>query len=260
MYQYDNLLIEISNGIAVITINRPKEMNALNQKTIDELDNAFYKIGEESTVGAVIITGNDKTFVAGADITSMVNIDPIAAKDWARSGQQVFSRIENFSRPVIAACSGFTLGGGCELAMACDIRLASDKAKFGQPEVNLGITPGFAGTQRMPRLIGMGQAKMLIFTGDIIGAEEALRIGLVDMVVPHEDLLDIAKNLAEKIVKKAPYAVQQAKRAINQGMEIDSESGAILEAEILGMCFTTKDQKEGMQAFLEKRKPQFKGC
>lgn len=259
MYKYDNLIVEIGNNIAVITINRPKEMNALNPKTVDELDNIFCKLENEPTVSAVIITGNDKAFVAGADITSMVDMEPIAAKNWARFGQKVLFRIEKFPRPVIAACSGFALGGGCELAMACDIRLASDKAMFGQPEVGLGIIPGFAGTQRLPRLVGKGQAKLLIFTGDIIGAQEALRIGLVDMVIPHEELLNVAKKLAEKIAKKAPYAVQQAKRAINQGMEVDLESGAILEAEFLGMCFTTKDQKEGMRAFLEKRKPLFKG-
>ena len=256
---YDNLIVEVDNGIAVITINRPKEMNALNPATVKELDDAFLKLGKDSAVGAVIITGNDKAFVAGADISSMVEMAPIPAKEWASFGQQVFARIENFSRPVIAACGGFTLGGGCELAMACDIRIASDKAKFGQPEVNLGIMPGFAGTQRLPRLVGKGQAKILIFTGDIIDATEALRIGLVDKVVPQETLLDTAKSLAAKIVTKAPYAVQQAKRAINQGMEVDSASGIILEAEAFGMCFTTKDQREGMKAFLEKRTPQFTG-
>ncbi|TCL38868.1 enoyl-CoA hydratase [Anaerospora hongkongensis] len=259
MYKFDNLIVEISNGVAVITINRPQEMNALNPKAVDELDTAFQELGKDAAVGAVIITGNDKVFVAGADITSMVEMEPIKAKEWARSGQLVFSRIENFPKVVIAACGGFTLGGGCELAMACDIRVASEKARFGQPEVNLGIMPGFAGTQRLPRLVGKGQAKLLILTGDIISAQEALQIGLIDMVVPHEELLDAAKALARKIVSKAPYAVQQAKRSINRGMEVDIESGAILEAEAFGMCFTTKDQREGMQAFVEKRKPQFSG-
>lgn len=258
MYKYDNLIVEIADGIATITLNRPKEMNALNPQTVNELDDAFQKFGHDS-IGVVIITGNEKAFAAGADITAMMHCSPVQAKDLARAGQQVFARIEKFARPVIAACDGFTLGGGCELAMACDIRIATDKAKFGQPEVNLGITPGYAGTQRLPRLVGKGQGKLLIFTGDMIDAQEALRIGLVDKIVPQEELLNTAKKLAGKIMAKGPYAIEQAKRAINQGMEMDSESGTVLEAEVFGMCFTTQDQKEGMQAFVEKRKPVFSG-
>ncbi len=189
----------------------------------------------------------------------MADMGAIKAREWARLGQQVFSRIENFPRPVIAVINGFALGGGCELAMACDIRLASDKAKFGQPEVNLGIIPGFAGTQRLTRLVGKGQAKLLIFSGDIIGAEEALRIGLADMVFPAEALMDNAKSLAKKFMGKAPLALSQAKLAINKGVEMDSELAYVFEAETFGMCFTTADQKEGMRAFLEKRKPVFTG-
>jgi len=175
------------------------------------------------------------------------------------NGQKTVCSIENFAFPVIAACDGFTLGGGCELAMACDIRIASDKAKFGQPEINLGIIPGCAGTQRLPRLVGKGQAKLLILTGDMIDAQEALRIGLVDKVVPQEELMATAKKLASRIGSKAQYALRQAKRAINQGIEIDSVTGAAFEAECFGMCFSTSDRKEGMLAYVEKRKPVFTG-
>ena len=258
MYSYETLSVNVADGIALLTLNRPKELNALSPKTIRELDDAFGKFAHDG-VGAVIITGNEKAFAAGADITVMMDCSPAQAKELAMAGQQVFARIEKFPRPVIAACDGFTLGGGCELAMACDIRIATDKAKFGQPEVNLGITPGYAGTQRLPRLVGKGQAKLLIFTGDMIDAQEALRIGLVDKVVPQEELLGAAKKLAGKIMAKGPYAVAQAKRAINQGLEVDSESGTVLEAEAFGMCFSTQDQKEGMKAFVEKRKPAFSG-
>lgn len=260
MYIYENIIVEIIKGIAMITLNRPSAMNALNSATMQEIDDVFQKLGNDSTIGAVIITGNKKAFAAGADISAMLNMAPIEAKLLARSGQQTLFFIENFSCPVIAACDGFTLGGGCELAMACDIRIASDKAKFGQPEVGLGVIPGYAGTQRLPRIVGKGQAKLLILTGDIIDAQEALRIGLVDKVVPQEELLESAKIIAEKIMTKGQYAVQQAKKAVNYGMDKDFGLGSILEAEAFGMCFTTNDQKEGMQAYIEKRKPLFTGC
>lgn len=257
---YDNILLEIDSGLAQITINRPKELNALNRATMLELDDAIKSLVDDQSVGALIITGGgEKAFVAGADISEMVDMGPLQAKEWSRLGQQVFSRIENFPRPVIAAINGFALGGGCELAMACDIRLASEKAKFGQPEVNLGIIPGFAGTQRLTRLVGKGQAKIIIFSGDIISAEEALRIGLVDKVVAAEELMSFAKTLASKIMTKAPLAIGQAKTAINKGIEMDSELAFVFEAETFGMCFTSADQKEGMRAFLEKRKPTFGG-
>lgn len=257
---YDNILLEIDGGLAQITINRPKELNALNRATMLELDDAIKSLVDDQSVGALIITGGgEKAFVAGADISEMVDMGPLQAKEWSRLGQQVFSRIENFPRPVIAAINGFALGGGCELAMACDIRLASEKAKFGQPEVNLGIIPGFAGTQRLTRLVGKGQAKIIIFSGDIISAEEALRIGLVDKVVAAEELMAFAKTLASKIMTKAPLAIGQAKTAINKGIEMDSELAFVFEAETFGMCFTSADQKEGMRAFLEKRKPTFGG-
>lgn len=257
---YDNLLVEKDGVVAVVTVNRPREMNALNEATVRELDLVFRALADDPDVGAVIITGSGgKAFVAGADIGEMAAMEPLPAREWSRLGQEVFSRIENFPRPVIAAINGFALGGGCELAMACDVRIASDEAKFGQPEVNLGIIPGFAGTQRLSRLVGKGQAKMLIFSGEIIGAAEALRIGLADVVVAAEDLLDAAKSLARKMASKAPRAVAQAKLAVNKGIEMDSELAYTFEAEAFGMCFTTDDQREGMQAFLEKRKPAFTG-
>lgn len=257
---YDNIIVERDGAIAIVTINRPKELNALNLATVLEIDRAFQELADDKTAGAIIVTGGgEKAFVAGADIGEMANMDPISAKEWARLGQQVFSRIENFPRPVIAAVNGFALGGGCELALACDIRLASEKAKFGQPEVNLGITPGFAGTQRLTRLVGRGRAKLLIMSGETIDAAEALRIGLVDKVVPAEELMVVAKGLAGKMLAKAAHAVSQAKLAINKGVEMPSELGYAFEAEAFGMCFSTGDQKEGMRAFLEKRKPVFTG-
>lgn len=260
MEKYNNITLERDGAMAVITINRPKELNALNRQTVLELEQVFIALEKDPTVGAVILTGGgDKAFVAGADITEMASMQAVAARDWARLGQQVFARVENFPRPVIAAINGFALGGGCELAMACDIRIASDKAKLGQPEVSLGITPGFAGTQRLPRLVGKGQAKLLVFSGDAIDAQEARSIGLIDRVVAHEELLSAAKALAGKIIARAPVAVSQAKLAINRGLEMDSEQAYAYEAELFGMCFTTADQGEGMKAFIEKRKPVFQG-
>ena len=233
-------------------------MNVLNLATMLELDDTIRSLEVNQRVGAVIITGSgEKAFVAGADIGEMADFGAMKAREWSRLRQQVFTRIERFPHPVIAAINGFALGGGCELAMACDIRIASDKAKFGQPEVALGIIPGFACTQRLTRLVGKGQAKMLIFSGEIIDASEALRIGLVDCIVPSANLLDAAKRLTKKINSKAPLAVSQAKLAINSGIEMDLESGCIFEAEAFGMCFSTLDQREGMHAFMEKRKVVF---
>jgi len=260
MGKYNNLLIEKDGNIAIVTINRPKELNALNEETVLELGKAFTEMQADPLISAVILTGNgEKAFVAGADITEMVNMGSVEARDWSRLGQKVFFQIEKFPRPVIAAINGFALGGGCELAMACDIRVASEKAKFGQPEVSLGIIPGFAGTQRLPRLIGRGKAKLLIFSGDIVDAQEAYRIGLVDLVLPPEELLSGTKKLAQKIASKALVAISQAKIAINTGIDMDMESANVLEAEAFGMCFSTVDQGEGMQAFVEKRKPVFMG-
>jgi enoyl-CoA hydratase len=260
MVEYKNLLIEKDGKIVVISINRPRELNALNEDTVLELDKAFLDIQADNSISAVILTGSgEKAFVAGADITEMVAMASVEARNWSRLGQQVFSKIEKFPKPVIAAINGFALGGGCELAMSCDIRVAAENAKFGQPEVNLGIIPGFAGTQRLSRLVGKGRAKLLIYTGDVIDVKEAYRIGLVDMVVPSEELLSSSKKLAQKITSKAQVAVNQAKIVINTGLDMDMESANVLEAEMFALCFSTLDQTEGMQAFKEKRKPIFTG-
>ena len=257
---YETLLFEASDGIGVLTLNRPKALNALNAQLMSELQAFVSKVATDPEIKVLIITGaGEKAFVAGADITEMQPKSAVEGRDWAKFGQQVFDQIENLPQPVIAAVNGFALGGGNELAMACDIRIASEKAKFGQPEVNLGITPGFAGTQRLPRLIGKGRAKELIFTGEPIDAAEAYRIGLVNKVVPPEELLPAARDLAKKIIAKGEIAVRQCKAAINRGMEMDLASGTAYEAEVFGLCFATADQKEGMRAFIEKRKPVFSG-
>jgi len=256
----ENIVLKVEGAIAEVTINRPKALNALNSQTLKELGTVIDELAENQEVRVIILTGaGEKAFVAGADISEMKNKNALEARNFARLGQKVFSEIENMPQIVIAAVNGFALGGGCELSMACDIRLASTKAKFGQPEVSLGIIPGFAGTQRLPRLIGKGLAKELIFTGDMIDAEEAYRIGLVNKVYEPEELLIKAREMALKIISRGPSAVSLAKSAINNGMNMDDESAYSHEAEVFGLCFVTEDQKEGMGAFLEKRKPEFKG-
>ena len=257
----ENIRWEVESGIGLLTIARPKAMNALNADTMKELEEVFTKVATDSSVKAIIITGDgEKAFVAGADISYMAKMNAMEGRAWGEFGQRVFQMIEDLPQPVIAAVNGFALGGGCELSMACDIRIASENAKFGQPEVTLGIPAGFGGTQRMPRLIGKGRAKELLYTGDMINAEEALKIGLVNHVVPLAELLDKAKAIAAKIVERAPLAVQITKAAINRGIEMDQRSGISYEAEVFGLMFSTEDQKEGMAAFLEKRKANFKGC
>jgi enoyl-CoA hydratase len=255
----NNVLLAFEGPLAFITINRPKALNALNRETMLELDAALQELETKTdSVFAVIVTGaGDKSFVAGADITVMQPLSAPEARDWGRLGQKVFMRLEQFQRPVIAAINGFALGGGCELCMACDIRVAADTAKLGQPEVNLGITPGYAGTQRLPRLVGKGQAKLMIYTADVISAEEAYRIGLVQAVAPQAELMDYCKKLAGKIISKSPFAVAQSKLAINKGLEMESDAAHVFEAEIFGNCFATAEQKEGMSAYIEKRKPDF---
>ncbi len=259
--EFKNLLMTSDNGIVTVTLNRPKALNALNRATLGELQQLFADLERDTEVKAIIVTGaGEKAFVAGADIAEMEQMTALEARDFARFGQQVFAAIENCSKPVIAAVNGFALGGGCELAMACDIRLASEKAKFGQPEVNLGIIPGFAGTQRLSRLIGKGRAKELIFTGDMVDAAEALRLGLANKVVAPEELLEAARNLAQKIAAKGPVAIRFGKEAINKGFDMDLDKGSAYEAELFALCFAGEDQKEGMLAFLEKRPANFKGC
>lgn len=258
---FANLLYENQDGIAYITMNRPKALNALNQETLEELNQLVDALAKDSSVQVVLLTGSgEKAFVAGADITQMQSMSAIEGRNFGKLGQAVFNKIENLPQPVIAAVNGFALGGGCELAMACDIRIASEKAKFGQPEVTLGITPGFAGTQRLPRLVGKGRAKQLLYTADTIDAQEAFRIGLVNEVAPAESLMAVARALALKIQSRAPVAVQLCKAAVNEGMDTDLETGTAYEAEVFGLCFATNDQKEGMAAFAEKRKAKFTGA
>lgn len=260
MSTYENLLLETEQGIAIVTINRPKALNALNAATINDLDKMFTQLAADDGVKVIILTGSgDKSFVAGADITEMKDMTAIEGRSWAKLAQEVFNKIENIGKPVIAAVNGYALGGGCELSMSCDIRIASEKAKFGQPEVSLGIPPGFGGTQRLPRLVGKGRAKELLFTGDMIDAAEAYRIGLANKIVAPEALLDTAKAMAKTIMSRAPIAVQICKAAVNEGLDVDLESGVAYEAEVFGLCFATEDQTEGMTAFVEKRKANFCG-
>lgn len=255
---YENVILRKENNIGILSINRPDELNSLNSAVLNELDRVINQISLDDEIHVLIITGEGRAFVAGADIGEMKNKNPMEARDFAKKGLSVFSKIELMEKPVIAAVNGFALGGGCELAMCCDIRIASDKAKFGQPEVGLGITPGFGGTQRLPRLVGLGYAKQLIFTGDIIKADEALRIGLVNNVVPSSELMDTAIKLAEKIASKGQLAIRFAKSAINRGIETDLETAMVIERELFALCFATEDQKEAMAAFLEKREADYK--
>lgn len=255
---YKNVILEKEEGMAILYINRPQAMNALNSDTLQEIKTAVQKIKEDPSTYILIITGmGDKAFVAGADISYMQNLTAIEGRIFGMLGQDVFRCIETLEKPVIAAVNGFALGGGCELAMACDIRLASETAKFGQPEVGLGITPGFGGTQRLARLIGEGRAKELIYSANNINAEEAYRVGLVNHIYPATSLLDEARKLARKIIANAPLAVSLSKAAINRGMQSDIDTAMSIEADLFGMCFSTIDQKEGMQAFLGKKKPTF---
>ena len=240
--------------IGVLTMNRPEALNALNEQVLRDLDAALDAVAANDEVLVVILTGAGRSFVAGADIGQMKDLTPVQAKKFGSYGNQVFLKLENFPKPVIAADNGFALGGGCELSMACDIRLASEKAKFGQPEVGLGITPGFSGTQRLPRRVGVAKAKELIFSGKQIGAEEAKRIGLVNEVYAAEELLNKAVEMAKSFTANAPIAVKYSKACIDRGMQMDIDNGIALENELFAMCFATEDQKEGMGAFLEKRK------
>jgi len=257
---YENILLEKKNAIAYVTVNRPKVLNALNMATMEELRGAFHDIKNDANIRVVILTGaGEKAFVAGADISELAKQDAVSAKQYVQRGQSVLNLIENLGKPVIACINGFALGGGCELALACTMRLASDNAKVGQPEVKLGIIPGYGGTQRLARLVGKGFAMQMVLAGEMITAQEAHRIGLVNEVTSAAELIPRAEAIAAKIIANAPLAVQYAMEAVNKGMEMTLAEGLYLEAALFGVCCSTDDKKEGTTAFLEKRAAVFKG-
>jgi len=257
---YENLLFEIRDQIAHITFNRPKVLNALNRKTVEELGDALIRASEDSSVRVLILTGaGEKSFVAGADINELAQRTPVDGKEFSLFGQEIFHRLETMGKPSIAAINGFALGGGCELALSCTMRIASKNARLGQPEVKLGIIPGYGGSQRLARLCGKGIAHELILSGEMISADEALRIGLVNRVVEQTELIPTAESIAKKIAANAPLAVKFAMEAVEHGMEMPQEDGLFLEAALFGLCCATEDMREGTRAFIEKRPAQFKG-
>ena len=257
---FENLLFQKKGAMAYVTVNRPKVLNALNMATMEELRKVFHAIKQDDEVRVVIMTGSgEKAFIAGADISELAKQDAVQGKEYTHRGQSVLNLIENLGKPVIACINGFALGGGCEIAMACTMRLASDNARLGQPEVKLGIIPGYGGTQRLPRLVGKGIAMQLVLAGEMITAQEAHRIGLVNEVVPASELIPRAEVIAQKIVANAPLAVQYAMEAVNKGMDMTLAEGLYLEATLFGVCCATEDKKEGTTAFLEKRAAQFRG-
>jgi len=256
----ENVLYEKKDSIAYVTLNRPKVLNALNKKTWADLRTAFEAARDDASVRGVILTGaGDKAFIAGADISELANVSAVEAEESSTFGQEVLNLVENLGKPVIAAINGFALGGGCETAMACTIRVASEHAKFGQPEVKLGLIPGGGGTQRMPRLVGKGRALQIILSGEIINAQEAYRIGLVNEVVPAVDVITRAEAILKQIFSNAPIAVKYSLEAVNKGLETSVAEGLSLEASLFGLCAGTEDKREGTQAFLQKRAPQFQG-
>jgi enoyl-CoA hydratase len=256
---YEFLTLAVENRIATLTVNRPDKLNALNDATIAELGKAIDEIRTRDDIAGVIVTGAGRAFVAGADISELLSQTPTIAKARARAGQEVFRRFETSPKPVIAAVNGFALGGGCELALACHIRIASDKAKFGQPEVKLGTCPGYGGTQRLSRLIGKGRAIQLITTAEMIDAQEAFRLGLVNKVVAPEELMNAVMEMMNAILANGPLAVALCIEAIDRGLEMSLEEGLVLEANHFGLLAASEDMTEGMKAFLEKRAPAFKG-
>jgi len=256
---YKNLLLEIKNNVAVVTINRPDKLNALNGETINELEDAFSSIKNNPEIFVVIVTGSgEKAFVAGADIAELNKLDVLSAKEFSEKGNRIFRHIENLEKPVIAAVNGFALGGGCELALACHMRIASENAKFGQPEVNLGIIPGYGGTQRLARVVNSTRALEMILTGDMVSAEEAFRIGLVNKVFPQAELLNKTHEIAAKIVSKGQQAIRFALKAVKATDNLSLVEGLNYEASLFALVCGTEDFKEGTEAFVEKRKPQFK--
>jgi enoyl-CoA hydratase len=256
---YDNVKLELAAPVAVVTIDRPKVLNALNDATIAELSSVFDELATHDDILVIILTGGgDKAFVAGADIGELARCDVQGGITKSQRGMDLFFKMENLPKPIIGAINGFALGGGCEIAMACDFRVAADTAQLGQPEATLGIIPGYGGTQRLPRLVGAGMAKKLLYTGDRVKADEALRIGLVDEVVPAAELMDHCRKLAERISHRGPLAIATVKKAVNFGLNVDLPSGCDFEAAHFGAVCGSEDQKEGCNAFLEKRKPNFK--
>ena len=257
---FENLLFDRDGAVALLTINRPQVLNALNSATIDELRRAVLDVRHDEAIRVLVITGaGEKSFVAGADINELAVQRPVEGKEHARQGQHVFDLIENLGKPVIAAINGFALGGGCELALACTLRIAASTARLGQPEINLGIIPGYGGTQRLARLVGKGVALDLMLTGRQVEADEALRIGLVNRVVPRESLMADVATLAGELATKAPVAMQYIIESVNRGLEVSFDKAQFLEATLFGLVASTEDMREGTQAFLQKRKPQFKG-
>lgn len=256
----ENLIYEKKDGIAYLTIHRPAVRNALNTLTLRELKDAFQQAKNDNEVRVIILTGaGDKAFVAGADIQELTVQAPISGTEYSLAGQEVFDRIEQLGKPVIAAVNGYALGGGCELAMACNFRIASENAMFGQPEVKLGLIPGYGGSQRLPKLVGKGRALQILLTGEMITAAEALRIGLVNQVVPQSELISTVEGIARKIMANAPLAVELCIEAVNRGGDMTHTGGQFLEATLFGLSCSTEDMKEGTKAFLEKRPPNFKG-
>jgi enoyl-CoA hydratase len=257
---YEHIVVEISDGVALLTLNRPKVLNALNAALFSELDSTLDAFASDDSIRAIIITGSgEKAFAAGADIQELAAVSGLEGQALALRGQSVFSKIENLGKPVIAAINGFALGGGCELALACTLRIAAETAKLGQPEVKLGLIPGYGGSQRLPRLVGKGAALKLLLTGEIIPAAEALRIGLVDEVVPASELLPRAKALAATIASMAPIAIRQCISAVNAGYDLTLDEALVHEAALFGICCSTADKAEGTLAFLEKRAPVWTG-
>ena len=256
----ENVLYEKKGAIAYVTLNRPKVLNALNRRTWEDLQTAFEDARKDSAIRGVILTGaGDKAFIAGADIGELSQVTAVEAEESSTFGQGVLNLIENLGKPVVAAINGFALGGGCETAMACTIRLATESARFGQPEVKLGVPPGGGGTQRLPRLVGKGRALQLILSGEMISAQEAYRIGLVNEVVPAADLIPRAEAILKQIFANAPLAVKYSLEAVNKGLETSQAEGLTLEASYFGLCAGTEDKKEGTEAFLQKRKAAFRG-